>query len=621
MSGIIAIIGKTDKSAPPNEAFLNGFLAPIAGVPGAGGSVVRAAGGVGVGAVKHADGREDRVFFENQRLLVVCDAEFYNVAGFEAAGRGEAAVIADLYLMHGRGWFEQVQGTFSAFIWDKESRKGEAYIDRIGIKPLMWRDEQDRVLVASRLGCITRLPGFERKVENQAVFSYLHLEMIPCPYTFFQGVSKLESGHVISVEGGRAKVEMAWKMAYPADKLRDEKEIADRSYELLKDAVRIQSEYRADVPEVGAFLSGGMDSSSIAGLMNELRPGKTRTFSIGFDEQGYDEMHYARIAAKAFGTDHTEYYVTEKDILDALPSIVKAFDEPFGNSSVIPTYFCARIAREKGVKVMLGGDGGDEVFGGNSRYHETFAHFSRYPQWIVDLGMAPAAAMVPRWAKNALVRKVENYVTRSRAPLEEKIHAFSLPYYIDLEKVFSPGLLAGGRYLGPADFSRKYIGQSGTDSPLDQFLYNDLKMTLADNDIIKVNRMTELAGITVRYPFLDHRLLEFTGRIPPEMKVKGPRLRYIFKESMRRLLPDEIIEKKKHGFGIPVVRWMLRKGPLNDLLLDVISDRRTHERGFFRDGFIKDLHRMSTQDDTPYFGTYLYYILFLELWMREHLDR
>jgi asparagine synthase (glutamine-hydrolysing) len=620
MSGICVIIGKAEGAPPPGEEFLRGFLAPVSGAPHAGKALVRSAGKAGVGAVTHADGEEDRVLFEDDGLLVACDAEFYRAPG--PPGRmAEAARIAELYRKHGREWFRGVHGTFSAFIWDKRAGRGEAYVDRIGVKSLVYRDEPGRVLIASRLGCISRLPGFERKVDNQAVFSYLHLEIIPVPYTFFQGISKLESGHLLAVGGGRAETAMCWKMSYPEDKIRDEKEIADRSFALLEDAVRMQSTYRTGTPEVAAFLSGGMDSSSIAGLLDRIHPGKARTFSIGFDEQGYDEMHYARIAAKAFKTDHTEYYVTEKDILDALPGIVRNFDEPFGNSSVIPTYFCARIAREKGVKVMLGGDGGDEVFGGNSRYHETFAHFSRYPRWLVDLGMAPAAALTPSWAKVGIMRKVENYVTRSRAPLEEKIHAFSLPYYLDLEKVFSPGFLAGGRYLGPADFSRRYIEQSGTSAPLDQFLYNDLKMTLMDNDLVKVNAMTELAGVQVRYPFLDHALLEFTGRIPPELKVKGPRLRYIFKEAMRRLLPEEIIEKKKHGFGIPVVRWMLRKGPLNDLLLDVVSDKRTRERGFFRDGFVADLHRMSMQDATPYFGTYLYYILFLELWMREHLDR
>jgi asparagine synthase (glutamine-hydrolysing) len=204
--------------------------------------------------------------------------------------------------------------------------------------------------------------------------------------------------------------------------------------------------------------------------------------------------------------------------------------------------------------------------------------------------------------------------------LYEKIHGFGLSSYMDLRQVFTQEFLSSTRFVTPAEISKAYMEAASTPDGLDQFLFNDLKLTLMDNDLPKVNRMTELAGVRVRFPFLDHPLVEFTGNIPPLQKIKGERLRYIFKEAMRPLLPVEIIEKTKHGFGIPVVNWMLRPGKLNDFLKEVVFDSRVETRGIFRKGFVQELYRRSQDDKTPYFGTYLYYILFLELWMREHVD-
>lgn len=585
---------------------------------------------VAVSAYDRFGGNARGMVHDDDDVILAVDGEIYNhdqlgapAGGPDEAGRGgagEGALVARLYRQKGEDWWKDARGVFGVFLWDKRKDKGYAFTDRIGVRPMAWMDGKDRIAAATRIRSLESLPGFDRSVDHQAVYSYLHMEAIPVPWSIFKAVKRLESGHRLDIAGGKASSREVWRMTFPADKITDEKQLKERIYALLEDAVRHQGSYGAPMEEIGSFLSGGTDSSSIAGLFAKLFPGKAKTFSMGFDETGYDEMHYSRLAVKAFGTDHSEYYVTADDILAALPSIAGAYDEPFGNSSAIPTYFCAKLAKDKGVNIMLGGDGGDEIFGGNSRYQYTFTHFSRFPSWLTDGVIAPILGVLPAPAKVGIVKKAENYVKRAHAPLYEKIHGFGLSSYLDLRQVFSGDFLSAARFVTPAEISKRYMEAAATPSGLDQFLYNDLKLTLMDNDLPKVNRMTELAGIRVRFPFLDHHLVEFTGRIPPEMKVKGERLRYVFKEAMRGLLPDEIIEKTKHGFGIPVVRWMLRPGKLNDFLKEVVFDPRLETRGYFRKGFVADLYRRSQDDKTPYFGTYLYYILFLELWMRKHVD-
>jgi asparagine synthase (glutamine-hydrolysing) len=354
--------------------------------------------------------------------------------------------------------------------------------------------------------------------------------------------------------------------------------------------------------------------------MNELYPGHAKTFSIGFDESGYDEMYYARIAAQAFHSDHTEYYITRDDILNSLPRIVKECEEPFANSSVIPTYFCAKLAHDKGIKTLLGGDGGDEIFGGNARYHQHFADFRRIPSPVVNI-LHPFFRHLPSWANKSVLRKVNNYLKRARGNLADIIQAYNLFHYIDPEDIFEKEALHAMSSITSTDITQRYLDQSGTSDIIDQYLYHDLKITLMDNDLLKVNRMTQLANVHVRYPFLYPQLLEFTGLIPAGLKVKNGQLRYIFKESFKKLLPEEIIHKTKHGFGLPIVPWMLRPGKLNDLVKDIVFDSRTVSRGLFKRSFITDLYQKSLRDRTPFYGTYLYFIVFFEMWMREHYDQ
>lgn len=621
MAEIVAVVSKGAGWKPERE-WLEKLLRP-ARRQGSGPAASAVAGPAGGAAQDPLGGPAERCVFQEGRLLVVCDAEIYNRAELFPAdpGASEAEIIAKLYRASGADWWRGVIGEYAAFIWDGEQGRGLAFTDPVGIRPLAWREDAEKVVIASRIASLAAVPGASRELQPQAVFSYLYMHQVPTPHAIFKGIRKLESGHMLAADKAGARESMAWNMRYPAEKVRDQGELERRLYDLMKGAVGRQAAYGSGVAKTGSFLSGGTDSSLIAGLFQELFPGQAKTFTIGFREPGYDEMEYARIASKAFRTAAHEYYVTADDVVDALPAIARAFDEPFANSSVIPTYYCAVEARKAGLDTLLGGDGGDELFGGNSRYLEYFQDFDRFPRWMEAAGRV-ATALAPGFAKSrGPLKKMVNYLKRKDAPLHERINAFDLSYYLeDAREIFSAAVLDAGALERPADIAKRYLDRADTADALDRFLYHDLKITLMDNDLRKVNRMSELAGIKVRFPFLARDVVEYSGLIPTDLKVRDGKLRYLYKEAFRHILPGEIITKTKHGFGLPVVQWMMRPGRFNDLLRDTLFDGRLERRAIFAKGFVDRLHRLSRDDNSPYFGTYLYSVFFLELWLREHMD-
>jgi asparagine synthase (glutamine-hydrolysing) len=621
VSGLAALIYKDDQKpikAGDLTRLVNSIVYPDTGSIGS-----TSWKNIGLVIYDQFNSNADHFVYENDLLMVVCDAEVYNYrklfSNSTESDFSEAEIIATLFTKHGQHWWQKINGPFSVFIWDKKEREGFAYTDRIGIKSIVYYEDSERIIVASRIRSISTLPSFKKELDRQAIFSYILMEMIPTPYTIYKNVKKLESGHCLHIKNNQVSPQMYWNMEYPPEKITDQKQIEDRTYQLTQSAIERRVNYRSSIEEVGAFLSGGTDSSTIAGFLQQLYPGQSKTFSIGFDESGYDEMYYARIAAKTFQTQHNEYYITPEDIIYCLPIIVDAYDEPFANSSVIPAYFCAKLAKENGLQILLGGDGGDEIFGGNARYHDNFANFAKFPRQLSRLFWM-ILKNIPEGLKISYVKKVYNYFKRSEAPIYEKIHAYALFHYISLNEIFSPEFLGNDDYILPQEISKKYTIQVNTEDPLDQFLYNDLKLTLMDNDLVKINRMTELANIIVRYPFLDHELVQFTGFIPPWLKVKEGELRYIFKESFKKLLPLEIIRKKKHGFGLPIVPWMLKPGKLHGMLRDYLFNSRINERGIFNYNFIKNFFEKSLNDKTTFYGSYLYFVLFLEMWLQKHLD-
>jgi asparagine synthase (glutamine-hydrolysing) len=346
-----------------------------------------------------------------------------------------------------------------------------------------------------------------------------------------------------------------------------------------------------------------------------------KAFSIGFEEQQFNELGYAEIAARKFGAEHRTYLVSAADCFDAVPQMVRYFDEPFGNSSAIATYFCARLAAQNGVKVLLAGDGGDELFGGNERYRtdKIFHLYQTLSPALRKRVIEPVLNRLP--FENGVVGKARRYVRRSNVPPLERYFSYNFLCAHPPEEIFESDFLAQLGTYSLLEVPARYYREAVAEDHLDRLLYVDLKITLGDSDLPKVTQMAELAGVQTRFPFLDPSVAEFSGCIPASLKVKGIEKRYLFKRAFRNLLPAEVIAKKKHGFGIPVATWLKSDRRLREFSRDILFSARAVQRGYFRREFLEDLVRKHEADDSTYYGDTLWTFFVLELWHRQFVDQ
>jgi asparagine synthase (glutamine-hydrolysing) len=342
------------------------------------------------------------------------------------------------------------------------------------------------------------------------------------------------------------------------------------------------------------------------------------TFSIGFDAKGYDEMRFARIASKHFGTTSFEYYVTPEDVLSTLPTIAAAFPEPFGNSSAAAVYHCARIAKESGIQRMLAGDGGDELFGGNERYAAqlVFERYMHIPAAARQRLIEPAVRAASRVTRGFPIGKAAGYIQKANVPLPDRLQAYNFLHQHSPSEVFSAGLLEQARQDQPLQMLRDEYKTPETSSAVNRMLFLDWKFTLHDNDLVKVNWMCKLAGVEVKYPMLDPAVLEFSLRIPGGWKVRNGELRWFYKRAMRGFLPPEIIRKTKHGFGLPFGVWTRTHDGLRHLCEECLA--ALAERGFFRRQFLTEALRLHREGHAAYYGELVWILMVLELWLQRH---
>jgi asparagine synthase (glutamine-hydrolysing) len=372
----------------------------------------------------------------------------------------------------------------------------------------------------------------------------------------------------------------------------------------------------------GAFLSGGVDSSTVTGLLTRAHGGPVATFSIGFGEELFDELRYARIAAAAFGSRQTEYRVTPRDVAEAVDHVALAFDEPFANASAVPTYYCARLAKEHGIEVLYAGDGGDELYAGNERYAQSrvFERYDRVPALLRKPVLTPAITAAGTVLPWPLFVKAKKYVQRASLSPAERLVSYGFWSVIPPREFVDGDLLRAADSYRPSAMVRYHHEHARARTELDRQLYLDLKITISDNDLIKVTRMCERAGVAVRFPFLDERVVDAAERVPAALKMRRGELRTFFKDAFRDLLPAEIRAKKKHGFGLPISGWLRTDPGLHAMMRDLVLGERSRSRGYFRRGALEDVVRRHAEDPTPYYGTVLWNLMVLELWHRRVLD-
>ena len=503
----------------------------------------------------------------------------------------------------------EVTGDFAAGFTDEQGRSFLA-VDRFSIQTICYSVVDGQLRFAARAD---ELADATTEIDPQAIFDYLYFHVIPSPRTIFKGIFRIPAGHFAWFENGRISVAPYWVPEFD--------EISNPSFDGLKTEFRrlLQESVatRLDGGKPACFLSGGTDSSTIVG-MTALASGKTPdTYSIGFDAQGYDEMEYARLAAKHFKAEHHEYYVTPEDLVQSIPKVAAHFDQPFGNSSALPAYFCAKMARDNGVTRLLAGDGGDELFGGNSRYakQRVFGWYGHVPSFLQKqllepvLGTRAAAAL-------ALTRKAGSYVEQARVPMPDRLQMYNLVMRLGPTEVLTPQVMAKVDVTLPLDLQRAVWNAANGSTLLNQELAFDWRFTLAECDLPKVIGATSLAQISVGFPMLDDHLLAFSQRLPSDYKLKGSQLRWFFKEALRGFLPDDILTKKKQGFGLPFGVWANGHPALKALASESLHSLAN--RSVVRQDFVQTLLTQRLPEHPGYFGEMVWILMMLEQWLRHH---
>jgi asparagine synthase (glutamine-hydrolysing) len=483
-------------------------------------------------------------------------------------------------------------------------------VDKFASRPLCYRIDGQHIRFSSRADAFTNGAA---QLDPQALFDYLYFHVIPSPRTIHQGVQRLPPGHCAVFRDGRIEITAHWRPRFEPLRRPSFGELKEEFRTLLDDAVRRQLD--GSLP--ACFLSGGTDSSTVAGLIGAVSGQPAATYSIGFEAEGYDEMAYARIAAKRYGTDHHEYYVTPADLVASIGKVAAAYDQPFGNSSAVPAYHCALNAAGDGVKRLLAGDGGDELFGGNSRYatQRLFGWYQRLPPLLRRRVLEPFFA-IGAVGRAPVLRRGGGYIRHANTPLPARMQAFNLLRRLGFDEVLTQGFLA---QVNPASVLAQQIevwNAAGDVDEIDQHLAFDWRYTLAENDLPKVIGTASLAGVDVGFPLLDDDLLAFSMKLPAHYKLKGFKLRWFFKEALRGFLPDEIITKKKQGFGLPFGVWMMRDEALRRLATE--SLRSVSGRGVVRREFVRSLLDVHMPSAPHYYGGFVWVLMMFEQWLRAH---
>jgi asparagine synthase (glutamine-hydrolysing) len=526
------------------------------------------------------------------------------------------APIIDLYKAQGARFLNRLRGSFAIALWDACKKTLIIGTDHFGTRSIYVWASDNRIAFATRIARFARRAEIPKLIEPNSVYFYLNHSFIPAPFTIYKNIQRIEPGHFLQWTNGRVTFQRYWDMAYDEDSSLSEAAAAASLRSSVQDSVRFALRAGVRDEQVGAFLSGGTDSSALVGLLSQISEKKTKSFSVGFDEAAYNEICYARIAAKHFNSDSHEYFVRADEALEAMPKLASAYDEPFGNSSAIPTYFCLKMARDAGMQIMFAGDGGDELFGGNERYitEKVFALYQNLPR--------PARAVIDRAAEilpgSYPWRKVRNYVRKANESPIERFFAYQLYIRDHADEYLTDEFRETLDLDFPLNVPKRHYSAAGDIAPLNRLLYVDLKLAISDNDLFKVNRMAEANGIRVLYPYLDPHVGTVSGRIPSALKVKGWSKRYIFKKAFENFLPEEILKKKKHGFGLPTGEWIRHHGGFRNLARSLLLEPRAVQRGYFKRSAIEQLLKLHDGEASSYFAMHIWNLMMLELWHRHH---
>lgn len=620
------IAGVTDLSGRPVDGALLRAMTAVQSHRGPDGEGVVCRGGAGLGhrrlAIIDLVSGAQPMASDDGSVQIVFNGEIYNFRELRTAlaARGarfrtesDTEVILRAYEAEGPDCVRQLRGMFAFAILDERARRLLLARDRAGIKPLVYAWDGRRLLFASEIKAILEDPAVSRDMDLEALGQYLTFHYVPAPRTIFRAIRKLPpaSTLTLSLDGGEPEVSRYWNLRFAPDASVSELEWVDRLRGQLTDAVRCHMV--SDVP-IGAFLSGGMDSSTVVALMAQASTTPIRTFSIGFDEADFDELRFARQVAARYGTDHYEL-VVKPNALEVLPKLAWHFDEPFADSSAIPTYYVSKITREH-VTVALSGDGGDENFAGYRRYARALALHERFDQSPARLTrplLRLASRLLPVGAPGQALTGM-----LGAGPIERYFRLITYQRRETLRRLLSDELADLARSAAnPVSFSR--LASEG-DQPdyVSTLQHIDIATYLPGDILAKVDAMSMAVSLESRVPLLDHRLMEFLATMPSTLKLRNGSGKYLLQRAMAQDLPGEILTRKKMGFGVPLGAWFRRE--LRDMTRDVLLGPRARQRGIFRASEVNSLlatHDAGRRDCSAR----LWSLICFELWMRQWVDR
>jgi len=573
---------------------------------------------------------------EDQTVWITFNGEIYNYRELRAEliGRGhcfrtssDTETLVHLYEEHGLACLEYLRGMFAFALWDGRRRRLLLARDRLGVKPLFHRLEPGRLIFASELPALRALATLPLEVDPQSVYDFFAFRYIPGPHTFYRGVSKLLPGHFLLADSEGARIESYWDVPEEEDASRPAEDFASEVVERLRESVRLR--LVSDVP-LGVFLSGGVDSSAVVAMMAELRSGsgasqaearragdaapadsRLLTFSVGFDEPRYNELPFARTIARRYSTEHQEVVVRAQDLAEELPRLVARCGQPLAEPTDVALHLLSRLASQS-VKVVLAGEGGDELFAG-------------YPKYVADR-LAGLVSALPQEVTQALARWLPYRHRRAKLAIEALsirdeaersatwFASFSLA---ERQALFAPDFLAQLDLAHPARLFERYLERARNRSPLKRMLYADLKMWLPDNLLLRGDHMTMAASLEERLPFLDHKLVELAARIPARILTRGFRTKFLLKQALRPYLPDETLRRRKVGFAVPVGEWFRKS--LKPLVADLVLAPEARGRGYFNpasmERFVRE-HFDGVRDRQKQ----LWALVNFELWRRAGVD-
>jgi len=551
---------------------------------------------------------------EDQTVWITLNGEIYNYRDLrrDLAARGhqlrtlsDTETVVHLYEEYDLACLDHLRGMFAFALWDSRKRRLLLARDRVGIKPLFYRLERRRLVFASELRALRELVGQRLEVDPQSVYDFFGFRYIPAPNTFYRGVQKLLPGHYLLADSAGTQVQPYWDIPAEEESARSAEDVAQEVLERLREAVRLR--LIADVP-LGVFLSGGTDSSAVVALMAELGTRPLRTFSVGFEEPEFNELPFARRVARRYATEHHELVIRPENLSDELPRLVAFRDEPVAEPTDVALYLISRLASQS-VKVVLAGEGGDELFAG-------------YPKYAADR-LAGLVSALPQEVTRAIARWLPYRQRRVRLALEalsirdeaeRSATWFASFSREERDSLFSPEFLAQVDVAHPARVFEHYLEKVRDRSPLKRMLYADLKVWLPDNLLLRGDQMTMAASIEERVPFLDHKLVELAARVPTRLLTRGFRTKVLLKQALRPYLPVEAIRRRKVGFAVPVGDWFRK--PLKSLVADLVLSPEARTRGYFNaanmEHFVRE-HFDGVQDRQKQ----LWALVNFELWHRQ----